>query len=297
MKRMPKSQAGAALPFVLIILALNVVVVVAMLAYTTTEYQASRNSVQAETSRALAQSGIDLAAALVSANSTNNAFVTYQRVTNVGSAWRLETKIANVVATNAAQPWKTAVTNPVILHSGFATGTNGFDLNYAADASGSAGFIAPRTNLTGWTNLSTNMFRMDWIYVYRGNNSDPTNLIGRIAYWVDDESSKLNVNYSGSSEVYGTGFNNSQPIPISIKLPRPGIPLIGSVGNLNGRNWPLDMELGGIAGLSIANVKDAIAWRKRPDQSSFNPFPSVLGLRIGTINGTTGPAITNLSQQ
>ncbi len=280
--------SAAALPFVLILLALNVVVVVAMLAYATTEYQASRNSVQAETARSLAQSGIDIAAGLISANSTNNAFVTYQRTPLTNGAYRLETKIGNVVATNNNQPWKTAVTNPAVLHSGFAGGTNGIDLNYAADAGGTAGFIAPRTNLAGWTNLSTNMFRMDWIYVYRDNNTDPTNLIGRVAYWVDDESSKLNVNYSGHIMAYGGDaqkalYGEDVGKWTSFSIRRPNLPAAGqSQQNFYGRKWPVFMELGGVAEITVDEAKAVLTRRSAPNSNNFTPFPSVLGLRIAT---------------
>lgn len=298
MKLFIRFRKAAALPFVLLLVALNVTVVVALLIYATTELQASRNSGQTEVARGLAQSGIDLAAGLIAAHSTNNAFVTYQRVTNVGGAFRLETKIANVTAPDASKPWKTVATNPAVLHSGFVSGNSGVDLNFAVAGDPSAGFIAPRTNLTGWTNLSPNMFRLDWIYVYKGDTNDPKNLVGRIAYWVDDESSKLNVNYSGSTEVYGTGFDNSQPLPLAIRGPRPGVATNGTThGYFNGRNWPMDMELGGIAGISIQNVKDMITWRQRPDGTNFRAFPSALGLRIGTLSGAGGLAVTNLQQQ
>ncbi len=298
MKRFHRFRRAAALPFVLLLVALNVTVIVALLIYATTELQASRNSVHTEAARALAQSGVELAASLIAANSTNNAFVSYQRVTNIGGAWRLETKIANTAPSNAAQPWRRSVVTPSSLHSGFAAGSNGVDLNFAVRGETGAGFLAPRTNSTGWTNLSPDMFRMEWIYIYRGSTNDPGNLVGRIAYWVDDESSKLNINYSGSTEVYGSGFNNSQPLPLSIRGPRPGIAANAtSHGYFNGRTWPLDTELGGVAGLSIPNVKDAIAWRGRPDGTNFRAFPSVLGLRIGTLSGTAGVAVTNLVQQ
>ena len=300
--------SGAALPFVLIVLALNVVVIVAMLAYATTEYQASRNSVQAETARALAQSGIDLAAGIISANSTNNAFVTYQRViSNSTTDFRLETKIGNVVAPDTNQPWRKAVNNPVVLHSGFATGTDGFDLNYAADASGQAGYIAPRTNVSGWTNLSSNMFLMDWIYVFKTNANGSSNVVGRIAYWVDDESTKLNVNYSGLEQSYGNYKQNDYKadiiLPSMIRnftngMTAPGDPRMG-------RTYPLDMELGGIAGLSTTNAYTIIT-NRGPSISNnpaavpnpFKPYPSVLGVRLATIPPATGGvAITNVSQQ
>ena len=77
MKLLARFQKAAALPFVLLLVALNMIVLVALMIYATTELQASRNSGQTEVARALAQSGIDLAAGLISANSTNNGFVTY----------------------------------------------------------------------------------------------------------------------------------------------------------------------------------------------------------------------------
>lgn len=299
--RRPSRMRGAALPIVLLLVALNVTVIVAMMIYATTELQASRNAVHTESARVLAQSGVELAASLIAANSTNNAFVSYQRVTNTGGAWRLETKIANVTAPDSSTAWKTAPTNATVLHSGFAAAPSGVDLNFAVDGDVSAGFIAPRTNLSGWTNLSPDMFRMNWLHIYRGDTNNPQNLVGRIAFWVDDESSKLNINYSGSSEIYGSGFDNSLPLALALRGPRPGIAAhTNSHGYFNGRTWPLDMELGGVAGLSITNVKDAISWRGRPDGTNFRAFPSVLGLRIGTLSGSAGIAgiaVTNLVQQ
>ena len=300
--------SAAALPFVLIILALNVIVIVAMLAYASTEYQASRNSVQAENARALAQSGIDLAAGLISANSTNNAFVTYQRVPqDANNNYRLETKIGNVVSTNAAQPWKKAVTNPVVLHSGFTTSTNGYDLNYAADTTGQAGYIAPRTNVSGWTNLSTNMFRMDWIYVFKTNANGSSNVVGRIAYWVDDESTKLNVNYSGLAQSYSSYKQNNYKADITLP---PAIRnftngMVVPTDSRMGRIYPLDMELGGIAGLSTTNAFTIITNRGSPMSNSpgaipnqFKPYPSVLGVRLATIPPATGGlAIIDLARQ
>ena len=305
---------GAALPFVLIILALNVVVIVAMLAYATTEYQASRNSVQAESARVLAQSGIDLAAGIISANSTNNAFVTYQRVPqDADNNHRLETKIGNVVAPDSAQPWKTAVNNPVVLHSGFTTSTNGFDLNYAADTNGQAGYIAPRMNVAGWQNLSPNMFLMDWIYVFKTNANGSSNVVGRIAYWVDDESTKLNVNYSGTTSAYNAASYSQNNYLINLKL-NTNLPIRTSadLGGLAlptddrmGRVYPLDMELGGIAGLSttnayviISNRGSSISNNPAASPNPFKPYPSVLGVRLATIsNAPGGLAITDLNQQ
>ena len=287
MKPLAQFRKAAALPFVLLLVALNVIVVVALMVYATTELQASRNSGQAEVARAIAQSGIDIAAGLIAANSTNNGFVSYQRVTNVGGDWRLETKIGNVTAPDSSTPWKTAATNPAVLHSGFASGTDGVDLNFAVRGDAAAGFIAPRVNANGWTNLSTNMFRMDWIYVYKG-----TNLVGRVAYWADDESTKLNFNYSGTQYEYNTNNFDLPGKSVSINFQSSGWNQ-----QLNGSIWPLSTELGGIAGLSRTNAYSVIIKRGECWTSNFSPYPSVLGLRIGTIGSLGGLAVTNLLQQ
>ncbi len=286
--------SGAALPFVLILLALNVVVIVAMLAYATTEYQASRNSVQAESARALAQSGIELAAGLISANSTNNAFVSYQRVPLTNGAYRLETKIGNVVATDSTQPWKTAVSNPVVLHSGFTADSKGFDLNYAVDPTGSAGYIAPRTTnstyTTNWVNLSSNMFLMDWIYVFKTNASGSNNVVGRIAYWVDDESSKLNVNYSGNPSAYSSNWSgNTFWENFTIKRPSGA-----ESRNLDPTKWPIFLDLGGIAGINTNQSIAILRFRGDPLHGGANTtnYPSPLAVRIAD-----NTVLTNIFRQ
>jgi hypothetical protein len=304
MKSLCQNQKGAALPFVLLIVALNVTVIVAMLIYATTELQASKNAAQSEAARSLAQSGLDLAAGLIAANSTNNGFVSYQRVTNVGGDWRLETKIANVTAPDAAKPWKTTAATPAVLHSGFTAGTDSVDLNYAADADGNAGFIAPRMNaipagssVSPWTNLSANMFRMDWIYVYKGDTNQPTNLIGRVAYWVDDESSKLNINYSGKAiqySFYNTFFDYDQDAGkwTDFRIYRPYFPATLVEKNFSGKKWPYFVEFGGVAGLTRTNAFTIITNRGEPKSNGYAPYPSVLAVRIAT-----NTVITNLLQQ
>ena len=297
MKRLARFRKAAALPFVLLLVALNVIVVVALLVYATTELQASRNSGQTEVARAIAQSGIDIAAGLIAANSTNNGFVSYQRVTNVGGDWRLETKIGNVVATNPAMPWKTTlVTNPSVLHSGFLAGTDGVDLNFAVRGDPSSGFIAPRSNITtNWTNLSTNMFRMDWIYVYKGPTNDPKNLVGRVAYWVDDESSKLNMNYSGDRWAYTNaaapqGSDYGKWTDFSIK--RPNLTNNLSQKNFAGRRWPVYIDLGGVAGINANEAIAILEMRGEPNPTNPTSFPSVLAMRIAT-----NSILTTLAQQ
>jgi hypothetical protein len=151
------------------------------------------------------------------------------------------------------------------------------------------------------------MFQMKWVNVYKGPSSDPTNLIGRFAFWVDDESTKLNMNYSGTTNNYDTGsFNNSGPIRTSLFGPRGAKSINVGLGvEFDGFLWPLYMELGGVAGLSrtnafyIINKRGNPIWRSDDSASStFTPYYSLLESRLGTLSPTPGGlAITNISAQ
>jgi hypothetical protein len=310
MKPFLRQNSGLALPITLLLVAFNVTVLIALFVYATTELSASRNAAGSASSRIMALNGIDLAGALIAANSTNNAYVSYQNITNLSGA-RLETKIANVVPKPDAvdASFQRQVTNPTALHSGFAAPGEGVDLNYATRADTNSGYILPRTNpvSSNWRNLHTNMFQMKWVNVYKGPSSDPTNLIGRFAFWVDDESTKLNINFSGATNNYDTNsFNNSGPIRTALFGPRgPKGTNVGLGIEFDGFLWPLYMELGGVAGLSRANAFQIINRRGNPIwrsddavSSTFLPYYSMLESRLGTLPPATGGlAITNISQQ
>lgn len=315
MKARLHKTSGAALPLTLLLVVFNVTVLVALLVYATTELNASRNALGSSSSRIMALSGVDLASALIAANSTNNAFVTYQNiVTNVSGDTnaRLETKIANVVPIpGAVDPsFQRQVTNPTALHSGFAASSDDrVDLNYATKSDTNSGYILPRSNPVGsnWRNLHTNMFQMKWVNIYKGPSSDPTNLIGRFAFWVDDESTKLNINYSGTTDNYDTNsYNNSGPIRTSLFGPRGTKGTnVGLGQEFDGFRWPLYMELGGVAGLSRTNAYQIINRRGNPiwrsDDSSatiFAPYYSLMESRLGTLPPVPGGlAVTNISLQ
>ena len=310
MKPLLRQNSGLALPITLLLVAFNVTVLIALFVYATTELSASRNAAGSASSRIMALNGIDLAGALIAANSTNNAYVSYQNITNI-SGPRLETKIANVVPKPDAvdASFQRQVTNPTALHSGFAASNEGVDLNYATRADPNSGYILPRTNpvSSNWRNLHTNMFQMKWVNVYKGPSSEPTNLIGRFAFWVDDESTKLNINFSGTTNNYDTNsFNNSGPIRTALFGPRgPKGANVGLGIEFDGFLWPLYMELGGVAGISRTNAFQIInrrgnpIWRSDDSASStFSPYYSLMESRLGTLPPVPGGvAITNISQQ
>ncbi len=298
-------ELGGALPLTLLLIAFNLVVLVALLLYSATEQTASRNSVNAEAARVMALNGIEMAGALIAQNSTNNAYVTYQNITNV-SGDRLETKIANTV-TNGNQ-WTRMVEKPTALHSGFATnGEERVDLNYATAGDTNSGYIAPRTNPTNvgstWTNLHPNMFQMKWVDVYKGDTNKQTNLIGRFAFWVDDESTKLNLNYSGATNNYDASWNLKMS-GITTYLPKARTNLevtTNAIGyTFSGNTWPLFVDLGGIAGISRTNMLEVLKKRGTPwshdsptsPRKPFSPFYSTLEIRSANSN-----VVTNVSEQ
>jgi hypothetical protein len=273
----------------------------------------------------MALNGIDLAGALIAANSTNNAYVSYQNITNISGA-RLETKIANVVPKPDAMDasFQRQVTNPTALHSGFAASNECVDLNYATRADTNSGYILPRTNPpssnptntnSDWRNLHTNMFQMKWVNVYKGNTNDPTNLIGRFAFWVDDESTKLNINYSGHT-VNGTkdeqyysasnNFDNSGRSIVALYGPRADKSSGQGLGvEFEGSLWPLVMDLGGVAGISRTNAGEILTKRGDPNwrfdnspNTKYSPYYSILETRLGTLPPAIGGlAITNIMEQ
>lgn len=298
-------QRGAALLLTLLLIAFNLVLLMALLLYSSTEQTASRNSVNAEAARIMALNGVELAGALIAQNSTNNAYVSYQNITNI-SGDRLETKIANTVT--SGNQWTRVVTNPTTLHSGFAApSADTVDLNYATPTDPASGYIAPRTNPSGsnWRNLHTNMFQMKWVDVYKGATNQPTNLVGRFAFWVDDESTKLNVNYAGTHLMYdATTFAkgyHAKIYPLAMRFPPFDRTKTTNKHSeeFTANDWPVFMELGGAAGITRSNAYNILFLRGMPnlwdDKNNFyphKPFYSVLEARTGASN-----ALTNISQQ
>jgi hypothetical protein len=304
-------QRGAALPLTLLLVAFNVTIVVTLLIYATTELNASRNAVNTDAARLMARNGIELAGALIAANSTNNAYVSYQNIiTNLpgDSAGRLETKIANTTNDPDA-PWKRGITNSTALHSGFATGNDTLlvDLNYASASDPGSGYISPRSKPPGssWTNLHANMFLMKWVNVYKGDTNSATNLIGRFAFWVDDESTKLNINYSGTPSLYDASWNYKMG-SVKTYLPNTRTNLALTNGDisseLNGGTWPLFIDLGGIAGIAHTNMIPVLQARGWPPSYSkvgnahirniFSPYYSLLEIRSANSN-----VVTTISEQ
>jgi hypothetical protein len=313
MKLLARFRKAAALPLVLLLVAFNVTVLVALLLLATTELNASRNSVSTNTARVMALNGIELAGALIAENSTNNAYVSYQNIiTNLpgDTNARLETKIANTVT--QGNQWTRIVDSQTALHSGFAASNDEkADLNYAVPSSTNAGdtisgYILPRTNPTNsnWRNLHTNMFQMKWVNVYKGPTSEPTNLIGRFAFWVDDESTKLNVNYAGTHLMYDpTTFSKSYHTPmylLSGRFPWANRADTNRSGQaFDGNDWPVFMELGGASGITRSNAYNILLKRGLPnlfDSSpkffAHYPYYSLLEARTGDTN-----ALKTISQQ
>ncbi len=166
-------QRGAALVVTLAIIILAVVLVVGLTMAMRMERSASFYNLERVRAEALARIGVDYGKALLMETMTNNRFW-------VSSPGRLRASAAGTFD---------APTNLVTLSSGFTTSTNandGVNLNRLSLTAGD------RTLDPGGSDFS---FR--WVYVNKDGtytNVPSTNTLGRFAFWMDDESTRVDLN-------------------------------------------------------------------------------------------------------
>lgn len=311
----------------LMLLALCTIAVVGMLFLTETDRMASRNTVDLESARNFAMAGVGMATGLISSNSQSNSYVTYQVITDPaggtpGTAFsgvngRLETRIARLEAVNSAKFWELTPKDPVALHSGFAApGEDGADLNFPSREDANVGFIAPRTNLpgSGWQNLAPDKFRMKWINVYKDNDSSkPANLIGRFAFWVDDESSKFNLNHSGSHQIYAPSTPYDYKTQWNVYVPPAKLPYkllewqMDATGVVDIRHYPWYQDFSAVRGLSRGDAYWFLENRREPWianpstlAESYKPLSTPLGVRFLSVDSQSPepePALGTLMKQ
>ncbi|MCG3148751.1 MAG: hypothetical protein PCFJNLEI_02198 [Verrucomicrobiae bacterium] len=167
--RILKSQRSIALVLTLAVLAVLSLIVIGFLVSMRTEQSAARNAVHVTVARQMGQAAVDNAVYLMRANmpalGPSNSFVTMA---------------------GAAVAWPTAPPAGGQLFSVSSAGT--IDLNadqVIVSASNSLyATAADRQIVANWVNVATNGTD--------GSGGHP--LIGRFAFWVDDEAAKLNIN-------------------------------------------------------------------------------------------------------
>lgn len=185
-------QRGAALVVVLSIIILAVVLVVGLTLAMRMERSAAFYNLERARAEGLARIGVDYGKALLMEAATTNRYW-------VSAPGRIT---ASAVGTNGAP------TIPIVLSSGFTNTTNA---DVAANLNRTSLSAGDRMLDPGGTNFS---FR--WIYLLKdGSYTDGpgTNTVGRFAFWMDDESARVDMN---TAELRNASLPASDPRQISL---------------------------------------------------------------------------------
>lgn len=194
-KKSSQRHHGAALIVVLSILVLVSGLVVGLAMAMRMERSASYYNLERMRADLMARQGVDYGKALLTTSTTNRFWIS--------APGRI---IASPVGTIG--PLSTVID----LSSGRTTETN-------ANASANL-------NRRGWTggdellNPSGTAFNVKWIYVsksgaYSSNGSPDTNTVGRFAFWVDDESSRVDLSTAGARTTNSTDWANPAEIDLA----------------------------------------------------------------------------------
>ncbi|MEI6085539.1 MAG: hypothetical protein WCS70_14740 [Verrucomicrobiota bacterium] len=164
----------------LAVLAVLSLIVIGFLVSMRTEQTAARNSVYVTVARQMAQSAVDDAVFLMRANmpllSPTNSFATMA---------------------GAVVAWPTAPSVGGNLYSVSSAGT--IDLN--------ADQVIVSASNSFYSTLASRSNTVNWINVCSNGAPSGTALVGRFAFWVDDEAAKLNINSANqrdSTDIMGT---------------------------------------------------------------------------------------------
>lgn len=185
-------QRGVALVLTVLIVAMLTVLVVGFNAATRTEQMAARNYSKQSASRAMVATAEQEAAALLATVLSN--VDTRRVVTQPGRALVLAT--AGSYETNL--------------------------LSSAASVAASAELVDLNSLRTISSNANTGYFAAPWVYVT--NTVDGVNVAaGRYAFWIDDDGSRLNLNYAGTNIRGNNAFYPSNARPLDVRPVLAGI--------------------------------------------------------------------------
>lgn len=197
-----QQQRGVALVLTLSVLSVLSLIVIGFLVAMRTEQAAARNSAYVTLARQVAQAGIDNAIFMMRTNMPALSPTSYY-VTQPGRA------VCKLHPTTLTE-----------LFSTDATGLNTVDLN--ADnailfSNATYNTATARQITAGWVNICSN-----------GAASGTAPLIGRFAFWVDDEAAKVNIN----TALYRANTNNATPADVDLSA-LPGIGAVRAVASYN----------------------------------------------------------------
>lgn len=213
MKSLSRSpRRGIALVMVLSIILLVTILVVGMTVAMRMERSASHHHLERTRAELFAQAGVDYGQALLRGATDTNRFW----VSAPGQILASETNTFGRPDTVIA------------LSSGL---TNSTDTNIAVDLNRFDWNRSERLLNPGGTNLTVR-----WIYVEKdGSHSDTTNndVVGRFAFWIDDDSTRVNINTAGRRT--GAASMLASPSQISLEAV-PGVTNLFALTNFTSTN-------------------------------------------------------------
>ncbi|MDE1171846.1 MAG: hypothetical protein PW734_11685 [Verrucomicrobium sp.] len=278
---MQRRAAGSTLLITLFFISLISVLVVGFLSNMEMELGASHSHLDGVLAEVYAEAGLDtglsgMAAAL---GTTNTAWIS-----GPGRLAAFPTRTENGLGTMTG-------TNAVALSSGAAPGNAGPD--EAAELNPSF-LLRPRVGLVS---PSGGSMRAGWIYVLKLGGTaanlppyDPQNpVVGRYAYWVDDEGAKIDLNTAARRE-NGLSAYPAQPGNVALMvLPGLGLEQVEAVTNARAvRPFESVAETARLPGMErvvATNRFSLTAFNHAPERNMFGEARIVLTTRAGMTNG------------
>jgi hypothetical protein len=222
----PSRRSGSALVITLAVLVLMSIMVISLSDMTRVERGAARSHLEKARAELLAQTG---AAKVVARLRKETADPARNWISQPGQLVASD-PLSTSTKTVADPPIPLSSGAPVVVTSSFVPGVlRPAQLNVPTFEQGATGMIPPHliTNLPDPANAAQAVpMAVRWVYVRKDGSedlaeqpvlSDKTNpIVGRYAYWTDDESSKVNYNLA-----WTRGSNNPNPAshPTRINLP------------------------------------------------------------------------------
>lgn len=190
-----RGRSGGALVLCLVMMVLMTIIILTAFTVVDLSGRLSKSRLDGFRASLMAREGVEAAVASL-------------QVGTSASVWASAPGLLTVTRTPGANE------ESITLHSGFLSGTNGINLNTGLFSAQNEGSIATDT---------ANKMTVDWIYA-RADGSKGTDtsynatnqIVGRYAYWVDDESSKINLNTAWSRTSIQNDAAKSHPTRIRL---------------------------------------------------------------------------------
>jgi len=211
------SRRGIALVMVLSIILLVTILVVGLTVAMRMERSASHYHLERTRAELFARSGVDYGQALLRGATATNRFWVSAPGTILASASNSFDRPDIAIALSSG------LTN--------STDTNSTDTNAAVDLNRPGWNLSDRLLHPGGTNLTVRWIYVDEDGTYR--DSTNTSVVGRFAFWIDDDSTRVNVNTAGRRA--GNTATLASPTQISLEA-LPGATDLAAITNFAATN-------------------------------------------------------------